>query len=163
MPVPGPYEDEPTMRPATAPGIALATVMKALQDELAHLKIKCAGYQTAYNAADPTLGMRKRKYLKSKIDIMLKSIDTKADQIYALYDVLEGQKQSGQEMSDKDVEVTLLSIGVDVDAMKDDMSQDGKSDDGKSSDGSEMDLPWEGIEDTTGPQSVKDRRQSWRV
>jgi hypothetical protein len=158
MPVPGPYEDEPTMRPSVAPGLALATVMKGLEDELAHLKMELAQYQAMYNRHDPSLSMRKRKAVKARIVSFLKAIDTKADQIYALYDVLEGQKESGQELTEKDVEITLQSIGVDVDTKKtqhDDDSEDGDSDD------SELDLPWEGIEDTTGTASVKGRRQSW--
>jgi Centrosome microtubule-binding domain of Cep57 len=165
MPVAGPYEDEPTMRPLTSPGLALATVMKGLQDELAHLKMELAQYQSMYNKYDMSLGMRKRKAIKTKIENLLKAIDTKADQIYGLYDVLEGQKQSGQQLSEEDVEITLQSIGVDVDALKQNKTQDGDdhSESGDSGDDSELDLPWEGIEDTTGTESVKERRQSWRL
>jgi hypothetical protein len=165
MPVAGPYEDEPTMRPSTSPGLALATVMKGLQDELAHLKMELAQYQSMYNKYDMSLGRRKRKAIKAKIENLLKAIDTKADQIYGLYDVLEGQKQSGQELTEEDIEVTLQSIGVDVDALKQNKTQGGDdhSEDGDSEDDSELDLPWEGIEDTTGAESVKERRQSWRI
>lgn len=165
MPVAGPYEDEPTMRPLTSPGLALATVMKGLQDELAHLKMELAQYQSMYNKYDVSLGMRKRKAIKAKIENLLKAIDTKADQIYGLYDVLEGQKQSGQELSEEDVEITLQSIGVDVHALKQNKTyrRDNQSEDSDSGDDSELDLPWEGIEDTTGTESVKERRQSWRL
>jgi hypothetical protein len=160
MPVAGPYEDEPTMRPSVTPGLALATVMKGLEDELAHLKIELAQYQAVYNKHDPSLSMRKRKAVKARIDSLLKAIDTKADQIYALYDVLEGQKETGQELSEKEVEVTLMDIGIDVDALKKDKSeQDPEGED--SGEDSELDLPWEGIEDTTGSSSVNGRRRSW--
>lgn len=160
MPVAGPYEDEPTMRPSVTPGLALATVMKGLEDELAHLKIELAQYQAVYNKHDPSLSMRKRKAVKARIESLLKAIDTKADQIYALYDVLEGQKETGQELSEKEVEVTLMDIGIDVDALKKDKSeQDPEGED--SGDDSELDLPWEGIEDTTGSSSVNGRRRSW--
>jgi hypothetical protein len=165
MPVSGPYEDEPTIRPATAPGLALASVMKALQDELAHLKMELAQYQSAYNKHDMSLGLRKRKTIKARIESLLKAIDNKADQIYALYDVLEGQKQSGQQMSEQDVEITLQSIGVDVDALKQHQTLGGNNDseDDDSEEGSDLDLPWEGIEDTTGTGSGKGRRQSWHM
>lgn len=165
MPVTGPYEDEPTMRPLVSSGLALATVMKGLQDELAHLKMQLTQYQSMYNKHDMSLGMRKRKAIKAKIENLLKAIDAKADQIYGLYDVLEGQKQSGQELSEEEVEITLQTIGVDVDALKENITRDGDnlSEDGESGDDSELDLPWEGIEDTTGTESVKERRQSWRL
>lgn len=165
MPVAGPYEDEPTMRPSTTPGLALATVMKGVQDELAHLKMELAQYQAMYNKHDMSLGMRKRKSLKVKIENLLKAIDTKADQIYALFDVLEGQKQSGQELSEQEVEVTLQSIGVDVGAFKKKGMPvgDDHNSDNDSEEDSELDLPWEGIEDTTGTESGNGRRQSWHV
>lgn len=160
MPIPGPYEDEPTMRPSVTPGLALATVMKGLEDELAHLKIELAQYQAVYNKHDPSLSMRKRKAVKARIESLLKAIDTKADQIYALYDVLEGQKETGQELSEKEVEVTLMDIGIDVDALKKDKpEQDPEGED--SGEDSELDLPWEGIEDTTGSNSINGRRRSW--
>ncbi|KFY91279.1 hypothetical protein V500_04753 [Pseudogymnoascus sp. VKM F-4518 (FW-2643)] len=160
MPVPGPYEDEPTMRPSVTPGLALATVMKGLEDELAHLKIELAQFQAVYNRHDPSLSMRKRKAVKTRIESLLKAIDTKADQIYALYDVLEGQKETGQELSEKEVEVTLMDIGIDVDALKKDTTEQ-DPEGGDSGEDSELDLPWEGIEDTTGSNSVNGRRRSW--
>lgn len=160
MPKASSYEDEPTIRPAQAPGLALATVMKGLEDEIAHLKIQLAKYQALYNGHDPALSKRKRKSVYQKMEALLQAIDVKADQIYALYDVLEGQKQAGHEISDKEVEITLQSIGVDVAGLhlrgggdeeaeeeKDkaaerhpwDLSSDDESNDG---------LPWEGIEST---------------
>jgi hypothetical protein len=165
MPVPVPYEDEPTLRPSVAPGIALATVLKGLEDELAHLKMEQTQAQALYNKHDPSLGMRKRKNLKTKIKGLLKAVDTKADQIYALYDVLEGQKQSGQTLSEKDVEITLQSIGVDIDTLKE-KNTSGEDNDRAGNEGdedSELDLPWEGIDDTTGSGNGKGRRQSSRV
>ena len=158
MPVPAPYEDEPTIRPAVQPGLALATVIKGLKDEVAHLKVEHSRVQVAYNKHDSSLGMRQRKTLRKHLDELLKAIDAKSDQIYALYDVLEGQKQSGQQMSEEDVENTLLSVGLDpneftrtskTSANKATMEQNsiGGGHDEEDED-SELDLPWEGIEDT---------------
>ncbi|MCJ1312639.1 hypothetical protein MMC25_006314 [Agyrium rufum] len=105
---------EPTIRPSQPPSLALATVMKCLEDELAHLKLRRAKYQVLYDQHDPSLGKRKRKAVYEKIRAFSRTIDAKADQIYALYDVLEGQKQAGEEMGEGEVEVTLKNIGVDV-------------------------------------------------
>lgn len=171
MPVPAPYEDEPTMRPAVQPGLALATVIKGLKDEVAHLKVELSRVQSAYNKHDSSLGMRQRKTLKKRLDELLKAIDAKSDQIYALYDVLEGQKQSGQQMSEEDVEITLLSIGVDPnDFTTTSKTSANKTTQGQSNNGdvhddedddSKMDLPWEGIDDTTTGSIGGKKRQAF--
>ena len=153
-----------TIRPAQPPGLALATVLKELEDELDHLKIQLSHYQTLYNSHDPALSKRKRKSVQQKMETILQTIDIKADQIYALYDVLEGQKQDGHEISDEEVEITLQSIGV-VKAPELRL-RGGGDDDEKGNDGDEKahderhpwdlesdagdseDLPWEGIEST---------------
>jgi hypothetical protein len=170
MPVAAPYEDEPTTRPSVQPGLALATVIKGLKDEVAHLKVEHSRIQSAYNKHDSSLGMRQRKALKKRLDELLKTIDVKSDQIYALYDVLEGQKQSGQQMSEEDVEVTLLSIGVDPEEFTKRSKTSGKKTTQEQSnnsglddddDDSEMDLPWEGIDDTTTGSIGGKRRRAF--
>lgn len=153
MPEHSVYNEEPTLRPAQSPGAALATVLKALEDELSHLKMQLVTYQGAYNKLDASLSKRQRKSLAAKIEKLLKDIDLKADQIYALYDVLEGQKQNGHEMTEQEMEVTLQSIGIDtaattratdVTATTDKSSH--KNNDTDLDDDEE--LPWEGIEST---------------
>ena len=114
MPSPGPGDDEPTMRPSQPPAVALATVIKNLEDEVKHLKIKESEYQALYLRHDPALSKRRRLAVFNKIQRLLVLIETKSNQVYALYDVLEGQKQSGQEMNEEEVEITLNRIGVDV-------------------------------------------------
>ncbi|PWY86051.1 hypothetical protein BO70DRAFT_370135 [Aspergillus heteromorphus CBS 117.55] len=150
MPEPSPYNEEPTMRPAQAPELALATVLKALEDELAHLKMQLVTYQAAYNKMDASLSKRQRKTLGEKIEKVLQDIDMKADQIYALYDVLEGQKQDGREMTEQEMEVTLQSIGIDagvgraadVTGTTDRSTRKGLEPDYDEDD----ELPWEGFE-----------------
>lgn len=172
-----PYEEEPTIRPSQPPALALATVMKGLQDELDHLKMQCSQYQNLYSSHDPALSKRKRKSVYKKIESLLKAIDVKADQIYALYDVLEGQKADGHEISEEEVEVTLQSIGIDVaevglrgGEISDKDAEDAKvarrhAWDVESADDSEEELPWEGIEATEetskGGRGGADRRGSW--
>ncbi|KKK27020.1 hypothetical protein ARAM_001128 [Aspergillus rambellii] len=159
MPEPSIYNEDPTLRPAQPPAVALATVLKALEDELAHLKIQLVSYQGAYNKLDASLSKRQRKSLGEKIERLLKDIDMKADQIYALYDVLEGQKHSVHEMTEQEMEVTLQSIGIDTGAgMLADMTatthkSSHKNDtdydvNGEEEEEEEEELPWEGIEST---------------
>ena len=103
-------EGDPTIRPSQSPSLALAAVLKEFEDELTHLKIELAHYQTLYNGHDPALSKRKRKSLQQQMDVIVRTIDVKADQIYSLYDVLEGQKEDGRELSEEEVEITLQSI-----------------------------------------------------
>lgn len=153
MPEPSIYNEEPTMRPAQPPAVALATVLKALEDELSHLKMQLVTYQGAYNKLDASLSKRQRKSLSTKIEKLLKDIDMKADQIYALYDVLEGQKSKGQEMTEQEMEVTLQSIGIDVGAARADVTATTDKSSQKNAEtdfdiDDDEDLPWEGIEST---------------
>ncbi|KAJ5093207.1 hypothetical protein N7456_009068 [Penicillium angulare] len=146
MPKPSPYNEEPTMRPSQSPAVALATVLKTLEDELSHLKMQLATYQSAYNKLDVSFGKRQRKTLLEKIETVLRDIDMKSDQIYALYDVLEGQK-GGHEMTEQEMEMTLETIGIDVTGAPDVTGTTNKSSRLAESD-DEDELPWEGIEST---------------
>lgn len=146
MPQPTPYNEEPTMRPSQPPAVALATVLKSLEDELSHLKMQLATYQSAYNKLDASLGKRQRKTLLEKIETVLRDIDMKSDQIYALYDVLEGQK-GDREMTEQEMEMTLESIGIDLPPAADVTGTTNKSSHMAESD-DEDELPWEGIEST---------------
>ena len=148
MPKPSPYNEEPTMRPSQPPAVALAGVLKTLEDELSHLKIQLLSYQSAYNKLDASLGKRQRKLLTEKIETTLKDIDMKSDQIYALYDVLEGQKQNGREMTEQEMEMTLESIGVDIPAEAEVTGTTDKSRPVEFDDDDDYELPWEGIEST---------------
>jgi hypothetical protein len=189
MPPAGEWNEEPTVRPSQPPATALAVVMKGLEDELSHLKMyavspplhfifgrvanylcrELAQYQKAYNSHDASLSKRKRKSIFTKIEALLRAIDAKADQIYALYDVLEGQKADGHEITEEEVEVTLHSIGINpvelglrghemkyakrsrVTYADEGQSEGSESsaEEGETGNGDDdMELPWEGIEDT---------------
>jgi hypothetical protein len=172
MPEPTPYEEEPTIRPSQPPPVALATVIKGMEDELTHLKIQLSHYQALYNQHDPSLSKRKRKSVYVKIERLMRVIDTKSDQIYSLYDVLEGQKATGQEMNEEQVEITLQSLGVDLGGLglrggeleeEETEENEGRPSWDVESGDSEGDLPWEGFENTgdlTG-RSGASRRKSW--
>lgn len=149
-------EGDPTIRPSQPPGLALATVLNELENELAHLKIELAQYQALYSGHDPALSKRKRKSVQQRMEAILQQIDVKADQIYALYDVLEGQKQDGHEISDEEMEITLQSIGLKAPELNlrggGEEEVEGANErqpwDLESSSDSSDELPWEGIEST---------------
>ncbi|RYP53947.1 hypothetical protein DL768_001169 [Monosporascus sp. mg162] len=104
------YEDQPTLRPARDPAVALAVVIKGLRDEEAHLEAALAQAQAQYNALDASVGRRQRRQLSAEIHRLMKQRDVKRDQLYDLHDVLEGQKAKGQEMTAEEVEVTIMSV-----------------------------------------------------
>lgn len=104
------YEDQPTLRPARDPAVALAVVIKGLRDEEAHLEAALAKAQAQYNALEPSTGRRQRQRASAEIRRLMRQRDVKRDQIYDLHDVLEGQRAGGQEMTAHDVEVTIASV-----------------------------------------------------
>lgn len=112
------YEEEPTIRPSQPPALALASVIQGLEEELSRAKQEFAHYQKIYNQQIPTIGKRARHSLKEKMEVLFKDIDVKADYIYSLYDVVEGQKQqSKEEQQDSEaanemVRLTLESMGI---------------------------------------------------
>ena len=172
MPEAAPFEEEPTIRPSQPPPVALATVIKGLEDELTHLKMQLLQYQSLYHQHDPALSKRKRKSVLEKIEKLTQAVDIKSDQIYALYDVLEGQKADGHEISEEEIEVTLQSIGIDLAGLglrggglpqENSDNKDRDIWDLENSDESEGDMPWEGIDITADltKRSGESRRRSW--
>ncbi|KAI9848917.1 MAG: hypothetical protein M1838_000327 [Thelocarpon superellum] len=92
MPTRGAFDEEPTLRPSQPPAEALAAVVRSLEEEHKRLKEELAGAQASYNARDPSLGQQSRKRLHERIGRLLDLVDRKADQIYGLYDVVEGEQ-----------------------------------------------------------------------
>jgi hypothetical protein len=155
-----------TIRPSQPPPVALATVLKQLEDEVKHLKLQLQSYEKMYNKHDPALGRRKRLAVRQKMDTLMAEIERRSDQIYALYDVLEGQKspaadtdgeQQLQELDDEQVEETLQSLGIDIDELAQ-RAQDIKHHpfglDGIDED-SEVELPWGGFSDESEVEEVQ--------
>lgn len=102
--------EDHTMRPSQSPGQALALVIKGLEDESEHLQLELTRLQAEYNSSDKAIGRRDRVSLVESIRTLLKRLEVKNDQIYSLYDVLEGQKAAGQMMTEEEVEMTVLNI-----------------------------------------------------
>jgi hypothetical protein len=91
-------------------------VIKQLQDEIAHLKHLLTVQQRLYNQHDPALSKRRRAQVKAAMDQLTSDIEKRSDQVYSLYDVLEGQKAAeaaGADVEEFGVEETLESLGID--------------------------------------------------
>ncbi|KAH6657267.1 hypothetical protein BKA67DRAFT_554809 [Truncatella angustata] len=114
-----------TLRPAQEPGLALATVLKGLNDDLAHLEVKISRKNKQLGGLDPSFARRQRKQVNGQLQRLMREREVKQDQIYRIYDVIEGQKQAGQQMSQAEVDITVSSI---TNMMGDD-TWDGISDD----------------------------------
>jgi hypothetical protein len=84
------YEDDATLRPSQSPRLALEKVIKGIEDEIEHLKLDCAQLQSEYYNLDVSVGKRQRKGMKAGIARRMEVIERKSDQLYDLYDVLEG-------------------------------------------------------------------------
>ena len=173
MPWPCTNDEDPTMRPAQPPAVALAVVLKGLEDELVQLKAQLSQQEALYHQHDPALGKRKRQAVFARVQMLLATIEVRSDQIYALYDVLEGQKENGILMQEEEVEITLQNIlgaGISgtVNKRSEETAELGKcivvngEDDRSGSDnesqGGDMDdeqLPWDGIEPTQTSDGAK--------
>ena len=113
IPEPSEYNEEPTIRPSQSPGLALARVIRGMDHEVAKLKSELKKVTDLYNAHDVSLSKRSREGLARRIQSLLEASEAKAQQVYYLYDVLEGQKQAGQTITEQEVdEPTLQPIGI---------------------------------------------------
>lgn len=148
-------DPDTTTRPAQDPALALATVIKNVQDELVQYRAQLQEQEALYHQHDPSLSKRKRKIVFTRMQKLLSMIEARSDQVYALYDVLEGQKASGQMMKEEEVELTLQNLGLDAHAAAAgaEPSKTVIEDDGSEASGDESDLgddfpTWDGIEAT---------------
>jgi len=103
------YVDEPTMRPSMNPGEALAILMKETQDEIEHLQMELKRLNDVYFTLDKSLGQREQRRVMADIKKLQSHVEMKSGHLYKLHDVLEGQKQAGQLMTEEEVDVTILS------------------------------------------------------
>ncbi|KAK5108418.1 hypothetical protein LTR62_008305 [Meristemomyces frigidus] len=81
-----------TIRPSQPPPVALAKVIKNLEDEITHLKLQLHTQQERYNKHNPALSQRQRLITHSRMQRLTAEIELRSVQVYNLYDVLEGQK-----------------------------------------------------------------------
>ncbi|KAI0377680.1 hypothetical protein F5Y04DRAFT_263945 [Hypomontagnella monticulosa] len=112
--VESPYEYEPIPVECTPPRVrdpagALAKTIKSLRDEEAHLIQSLTKKNAQYNARDASMHRDQWKRLGEEIAQLTRARDVKRDQIYYLYEVLEGQKATGLEMEAEWVEFTIFN------------------------------------------------------
>ncbi|KAL8709072.1 MAG: hypothetical protein Q9220_006093 [cf. Caloplaca sp. 1 TL-2023] len=105
---------DPTPRPSQSPDEAFTAVVDSILTELASQKAQLAKYQNAYDRQDATLSQKQRKQIFAKREALQRSIDMKADQLYNLKDVSEGQKQRDQSLTHEQVNDTLHSLGLEL-------------------------------------------------
>ncbi|KAF1977502.1 hypothetical protein BU23DRAFT_526976 [Bimuria novae-zelandiae CBS 107.79] len=149
-----PDDADATMRPARSPKEALALVVKELSDERIHLHAELAVARAMLESHDPSLGRKKRAALESDIADLLARIKVKDDQIYNLYDVLEGQQEG--DITEQFVEGVTEEIRQQDEAVEKEKEKRRKKrvtiqsfhEDEESSVSGEVELPWEGFEDT---------------
>jgi hypothetical protein len=157
--------EDATLRPAWAPHLSLAHVLKQLEDEVAHLKLQLAKKQAEYSAHDPALGRRRRVSVHAEIEKITAEVERRSDMVYRLYDVVEGQKEDfatnerkgsasvkQDSQTEQEIEETLQSIGMDPSEAAGRVGR-GAPDvpEGLQEEysGDETDeLPWEGVSDT---------------
>jgi hypothetical protein len=109
MPEGSKYVEEPTMRPSMNPGEALAILIKETRDEIEHLQMELKRLNDVYFGLDKSLGQRERRRVVADIKKLQSELEMKSGHLYKLHDVLEGQKQAGQLMESEEVDVTILS------------------------------------------------------
>jgi hypothetical protein len=172
------YGDAPdfTLRPSQSPPLALATVIKLLEDEITHLKLQREAQNRLYHLHNPALAKRARHDLRRRIDRLTARIERRCDQVYALYDVLEGQKGRGEAveggagaraagvepLDPASLEDTLQSLGIDPAELS---GRTGRAapaplrDEGDSDE--ELDLPFEGFSelDSDGEEEGPEARR----
>lgn len=119
--------DDPTLR-GQDPGRSLAIVFKFLKDEAEHLKIEHQITVEKFHISSRS--GRKSKSLKEEMDKAAKAVDAKFKQLYHLNDVLEGQKAAGQLMTEREFDLTMQDVGIDLTELS-----------------LQESLPWEGFEE----------------
>ncbi len=158
-----PDDVDATLRPARSPKEALALVVKELQDERTHLHMELAVMRAMLESHDVSLGNRKRREINASIQDILHKLEIKDNQIYNLYDVLEGQQtddlteldvenitqqiRAEDEKADPEKKVKKVTIRSFVD--EDDNSVEvGRGATAALEEEDTQELPWEGFEDS---------------
>lgn len=151
-----PDDADATMRPARSPKEALALVVKELRDERIHLHAELAVARAMLESYDPSLGRKKRTALENDIAELLARIQVKDDQIYNLYDVLEGQQEG--EITEQFVEGVTEEIRAQDEEVEKEVENKRKGkkvtiqsfheDEESAREDEDEELPWEGFEST---------------
>lgn len=82
--------DDPTPRPSMAPVSAVQLIVSQMGSELSRLQTAYSDLISEYTACNPSLAKHRRRDLAGKLKGVVDEMEKKADQIYAMYDVLRG-------------------------------------------------------------------------
>ena len=149
---PTPSNPDPTLRPSRTPSVALALVIQSLETEIARLRAQLAKFEELYHATDPSLSKRRRKAVWARIVKIGDAVERRADQVYALYDVLEGVNLEG--LGDVEITVGELGLGLDDERVRGGGVEDGKKtaerDRGESDGELDLDVGDEDLSDGNG-------------
>ncbi|KAF2396951.1 hypothetical protein EJ06DRAFT_533662 [Trichodelitschia bisporula] len=118
IPIPVPVSARPdylenpnaTIRPSMPPAMALARVLKELDDELAHLRMELLKWENKLAEHNPKADITTRKRLHRAVDKLHRQIEAKSDQIYMLFDVVEAHKEDLAAMNQDEVDNTIEEI-----------------------------------------------------
>ncbi|KAK4958277.1 hypothetical protein LTR10_004703 [Elasticomyces elasticus] len=109
-----------TIRPSQPPRVALMKVINGLEKEVTTLKSKLGEYQRRYQAMNPATSKRQRTIVRMKMEKALKDVENRSNQVYALHDVLAGQKLADAAIDDDlsigqmELEETLTEMGFEM-------------------------------------------------
>lgn len=94
------------------PSIELLNVIQFLEDELKGENKRMESQKKLINSNDAAPNERSRIARLEVMQELTNSIDIKTDTIFSLHEVLEDQQESGQELSQEELDNALQSVGL---------------------------------------------------
>lgn len=86
------WDEESTLRPSTSPEDSVKLVLEKMSSELSALKDQYNGLMSDYNEHNPANHRTKRREVAAGLKELVDEMESKADQIYAMYDVIAATK-----------------------------------------------------------------------
>lgn len=91
------WDEENTIRPSMDPEDSVKLVLEKMSNELSTLKKQYSGLMTDYNDHNPANRKSKRHEVAEGLKGLVDEMESKADQIYAMYDVIAATKINVEE------------------------------------------------------------------
>ncbi|KAA8916122.1 hypothetical protein TRICI_001773 [Trichomonascus ciferrii] len=86
------WDEESTLRPSMSPEDSVKLVLEKMSSELSALKDQYNGLMAEYNERNPASHRTKRREVAAGLKELVDEMESKADQIYAMYDVIAATK-----------------------------------------------------------------------
>jgi hypothetical protein len=86
------WDEESTLRPSMSPEDSVKLVLEKMSSELSSLKDQYNGLMAEYNERNPASHRTKRREVAAGLKELVDEMESKADQIYAMYDVIAATK-----------------------------------------------------------------------